>query len=186
MRLRPPGQHRKAPSNLAVFAFAVVATACSHNTPATSLREVGQRWAAGWSEERPATLVSLFDRDAVLWWPTAKTPIRGHEAIAAHLQSLWDSWEKKELRSTAVLEDPVSGKVAVAWTLAFRDHASTNPVQLSGVDILEVHNGVITVDHGVFDSCALLSQVRGTPAVTGRNMPDRPPSSPTVQPAGPR
>lgn len=145
------------------------------------LAAVGKRWVDAWSRQQRPELLALFDPDVIVWWPIMGMPMRGTKEVDKSFQSLWGGWSAVQLHSNGILVDDDAGKVAIDWTLTFTDTNTGNPVQLEGVEILQVRNGVVTADRGIFNTCSLLAQLRATPprSPTGGTPT---PAQPTVSP----
>jgi ketosteroid isomerase-like protein len=121
------------------------------------------RWIDAWNSKDSHALLSLFDEDAIFWWPSMALPIRGKKEIERYITNLWAGWAEIEMHHNTTLRNDEDGKVAIDWTLTFRDVRSGRPVRLQGVDLLQVRNGVVTGERGIFNACDLLQQMKPVP-----------------------
>jgi len=159
-----PHRARRRWYTIVAFAYAAVVSACGGNEPHTqALTGVGEQWIRAWSGRQHREVLALYDEDVTFRWPTLKKPLRGKSEVAKYLQVLWSSWSQMELSSSTIFVDEGAGRVAIDWTMTAYDAQTANPIQLQGVEILQIRNGIITFDRGVFDGCSLLAQARATP-----------------------
>ena len=128
-----------------------------------ALTALGQRWVDAWNRREPAPFLALFDEDLLFWAPPLKAPMRGKRDVARYLPSMWNGWSQMQLRPNAILTDQAAGKIAIDWTLIATDARTQNRVQLDGAEILQVRNGVLVSDHGIYNACSLLAQLSATP-----------------------
>jgi ketosteroid isomerase-like protein len=148
----------------AIVMFCGAMASCANEPRRPSvLADVGRQWVDAWAHHRRDVLVSLYDVDVIFSWPTMKEPRRGKHDALQYLTLLWDRWADMELEANSIFVDEDGGKVAIDWVLAAKDSKSGNPIRLEGVDILQIRNGVITADRGIFDGCWLLAQENTAP-----------------------
>ena len=159
----------------------------------TTPQVIAMQWVDAWNARDRGALLSLFDEDAIFWWPTMNLPVRGKKAIDAQLKTLWGGWAEVEMHRNDLFLDVAGEKIAIDWTLAFRDTRTGRPVRLAGVDMLQVHNGLVTGERGIFNTCDLLQQLQPpSPAPAApvrpllpRAVPPGPPTPPSAAPFAP-
>ncbi len=99
-----------------------------------------------------------------------KAPIRGKGDVRRYLPSQWSGWSQMELRPKTMFTDVPAGKIAINWLMIATDVSRQHRVQLEGVDILQVRNGLFVSDRSIYNACSLLEQLK-TPAQKDAALP---------------
>jgi steroid delta-isomerase-like uncharacterized protein len=136
-------------------------------------REFAERWQVAWNSRDPEQVVALCTPD-VLWEdPMTERPERGREAVKEYLRTVWRAFP--DLRFTWP-EGPYASfrgvKLALHWEVSGTMLGPMDPpgfaptgrrIELEGVDLLQLQDGVVCAYQGFFDSQAVARQVGASP-----------------------
>jgi steroid delta-isomerase-like uncharacterized protein len=137
-------------------------------------REFADRWQKAWNTRDPAQVTALCTEDVVWDDPITARPERGREAVAEYLISVWRAFPDLEFTWP---EGPYASfrgvKLALHWHLTGTMKGPMDPpgfaptgrrMDLEGVDLLEIRDGLCCAYQGFFDRQSVAQQVGIAPA----------------------
>jgi steroid delta-isomerase-like uncharacterized protein len=137
-------------------------------------RDFADRWQRAWNS-READQVSALCTEDVSWEdPLTERPVRGRAAVAEYLRSVWRAFP--DLTFTWP-EGPFASfegvKLALHWRVTGTMLGPMDPpgfaptgrrIQLDGIDLLELRDGLVRGYQGFFDVQTVAQQVGAAPA----------------------
>jgi steroid delta-isomerase-like uncharacterized protein len=136
-------------------------------------RDFADRWQRAWNSRDPAQVTALCTEDVVWDDPITEQPEQGGAAVAEYLRSVWRafpdlrfSWPEGPYASFAGI------KLALHWRLTGTMIGPMDPpgfaptgrrIDLDGIDLLELRDGLCCAYQGFFDRHAVAQQVGVAP-----------------------
>jgi steroid delta-isomerase-like uncharacterized protein len=137
-------------------------------------REFAERWQKAWNSHDPDQVTALCTEDVVWDDPVTERPERGRQPVADYLRSVWRAFP--DLTFTWP-EGPYASfhgiKLALHWRVTGSMLGPIDPpgfaptgrrIDLEGVDLLEIRDGLCCAYQGFFDRQAVAQQVGAAPA----------------------
>jgi len=141
-------------------------------------RDFAERWQRAWNSCAPDEVTALCTEDVVWDDPITDRPEVGRAAVAEYLRSLWRAFP--DLRFTWP-EGPSTSfeksKLACHWSVTGTMLGPMDPpgfaatgkrIELDGVDLLELRDGLVCAYAGFFDTRAIAQQIGVLPAPGSR------------------
>jgi steroid delta-isomerase-like uncharacterized protein len=132
-------------------------------------RDFAARWQDAWNSCVPERVTELCTEDVSWEDPMTERPERGRPAVAEYLRSLWRAFP--DLRFTWP-EGPYTAfdktKLACHWSVTGTMLGPMDPpgfapsgrrIELDGVDLLELRDGLVCAYAGFFDARSVAQQV---------------------------
>lgn len=137
-------------------------------------RDFADRWQKAWNSRDPDQVTALCTEDVVWDDPVTDHPERGRQAVADYLRTVWRSFPDLEFTWP---EGPFASfhgiKLALHWKVTGTMLGPMDPpgfaptgrrIELEGVDLLEIRDGLCCAYQGFFDRQAVAQQVGAAPA----------------------
>jgi steroid delta-isomerase-like uncharacterized protein len=141
-------------------------------------RDFADRWQKAWNSRVPEEVTALCTEDVVWDDPITEQPERGRAAVADYLRSVWRAFP--DLGFTWP-EGPYASfegiKLALHWRVTGTMLGPMNPpgfaptgrsIELEGVDLLEIRDGLCSAYTGFFDAQSVAQQIGAAPATGSR------------------
>jgi steroid delta-isomerase-like uncharacterized protein len=141
-------------------------------------REFADRWQAAWNSCRPEEVTALCTDDVAWDDPLTERPERGRAAVADYLRNVWRAFP--DLHFTWP-EGPYASfdgiKLALHWHVTGTMLGPMDPpgfaptgrrIELDGVDLLEIREGLCSAYTGFFDVQGVARQIGAAPAPGSR------------------
>jgi steroid delta-isomerase-like uncharacterized protein len=136
--------------------------------------DFADRWQKAWNSREPGQVTALCTEDVIWDDPMTERPERGREAVAEYLRTVWRAFPDLEFTWP---EGPFASfqgiKLALHWKLTGTMRGPMEPpgfaptgrrIDLEGVDLLEIRDGLCCSYQGFFDRQAVAQQVGIAPA----------------------
>jgi hypothetical protein len=114
-------------------------------------------FARFWANPNPAVLPPLLAEDVVGHFPGDAEPVRGREAYVAKIARFLQLLPDLRLE---VAEHATNGEYHFIRWIA-RATGAKGPVQLTGIDRIRVHDGLVTENYVVFDTARFAALIGG-------------------------
>jgi steroid delta-isomerase-like uncharacterized protein len=136
-------------------------------------RDFADRWQKAWNARVPERVTALCTED-VLWDdPATERPERGHQAVAQYLRDVWRAFPNLTFdwpEGPFVSFDKT--KLACHWHVTGTMLGPMDPpgfaptgrrIDLDGVDLLELRDGLVCAYAGFFDARGIAQQIGAMP-----------------------
>ena len=114
-------------------------------------------FASFWANPDPAVLPPLPAEDVVGHFPGDAEPVRGRDAYVAKIAQFLELLPDLRLE---VAEHATNGEFHFIRWIA-RATGAKGPVQLTGIDRIRVHGGLVTENYVVFDTARFAALIGG-------------------------
>jgi steroid delta-isomerase-like uncharacterized protein len=141
-------------------------------------RDFADRWQKAWNSRDPDQVTALCTEDVIWDDPMTERPERGRQAVAGYLRNVWRAFPNLEFSWP---EGPYASfqgiKLALHWRLTGAMLGPMDPpgfaptgrrIDLEGVDLLEIRDGLCYAYQGFFDRQTVAQQVGIAPATGGQ------------------
>jgi steroid delta-isomerase-like uncharacterized protein len=141
-------------------------------------RDFADRWQVAWNSCVPEQVTALCTEDVSWEDPLTERPERGRAAVADYLRRVWRTFP--DLRFTWP-EGPYASfdgtKLALHWSVTGTMLGELDPpgfaptgrrIELDGVDLLELRDGLVCAYAGFFDARGVAQQIGVMPAAGSR------------------
>jgi steroid delta-isomerase-like uncharacterized protein len=136
--------------------------------------DFADRWQKAWNSRESSQVTDLCTPDVVWDDPVTDRPERGRDAVAEYLRSVWRAFPDLDFTWP---EGPYASfhgiKLALHWKLTGTMLGPMEPpgfaptgrrIDLEGVDLLEIRDGLCSAYQGFFDRQTIAQQVGVVPA----------------------
>jgi steroid delta-isomerase-like uncharacterized protein len=141
-------------------------------------RDFADRWQKAWNSHDPAEVVALCTEDVIWDDPLTESPERGRAAVTEYLLAVWRAFPDLEFTWP---EGPFASfdgtKLALHWRVTGTMLGPMDPpgfaptgrrIELEGVDLLELRDGLTCAYTGFFDARGVAQQIGALPAPGSR------------------
>ena len=120
---------------------------------------VGERFLDALNAHDPSQVTALMTADATFREP-GRPPL-DPTALREHLARQWEAWADQLYSPRAILTLPEA--TVIEWEV-HQTHRNRDPVTLTGVFVLDVHQDRITAVRNYYDATPLLRFLKHTPS----------------------
>jgi steroid delta-isomerase-like uncharacterized protein len=137
-------------------------------------RDFAERWQQAWNARVPERVTALCTEDVCWEDPMTERPERGRQAVADYLRELWRAFPDLTFDWP---EGPAAyyetAKLALHWHVTGTMLGPLEPpgfaatgrrIDLDGIDLLELRDGLVCAYTGLFDTRKVAQQVGALPA----------------------
>jgi ketosteroid isomerase-like protein len=115
---------------------------------------LAEKFLGAWNTQDVDRVLSCYTDDLEYRDPNTRGAVRGTEAMRRYLSKLLTSWQMHWSLREAHLFDDRRG-CAVLWHATFRRPGSDTPIEIDGMDFVEVRGGRIARNEVCFDRAQL-------------------------------
>ena len=115
---------------------------------------LAEKFLGAWNTQEVERVLSCYTADLEYRDPNTRGAVRGAEAMRRYLSKLFGRWQMHWALREAHLFDDGHG-CAVLWHATFRRAASDTPIEIDGIDFVEVHGDRISRNEVCFDRAQL-------------------------------
>ena len=115
---------------------------------------LAEEFLGAWNTQEVDRVVACYTTDLEYRDPNTRGAVRGAEAMRHYLAKLFGRWQMHWSLREAHLFDDGQG-CAVLWRATFRRTESDAPVEIDGIDFVEVHGDRISRNEVCFDRAQL-------------------------------
>jgi ketosteroid isomerase-like protein len=118
------------------------------------ISQLSERFLAAWNSQDPDSVVALYTADLVYRDPNTRGEIHGADSFRRYLSKLFARWTMQwSLREAHPLEGREG--LAVLWRAALAPAGGGDPVQVEGMDLIELEGDRVKRNEVYFDRVAL-------------------------------
>lgn len=119
-----------------------------------TMHALAEEFLAAWNTQEVDRVLACYTTDLEYRDPNTRGAVRGPAAMRRYLSKLFGRWQMHwSLREAHLFDD--GGGCAVLWRASFRRSASEAPIEIDGIDFVEVRNGRIARNEVCFDRAQL-------------------------------
>jgi ketosteroid isomerase-like protein len=115
---------------------------------------LAEKFLGAWNTQEVERVLACYTTDLEYRDPNTRGAVRGADAMRRYLSKLFGRWQMHWALREAHLFDDGQG-CAVLWHATFRRAATDTPVEIDGIDFVEVRGDRISRNEVCFDRAQL-------------------------------